>query len=47
MTDRMGQIATRQAGAAHPFVIGRDGFRRYVGILSECAQANIAMTEGR
>jgi metallo-beta-lactamase class B len=35
-------LATRKAGAPHPYVIGNDAVRRYLTVANECAQAALA-----
>ena len=39
--ERLAALAVRGSGDPHPFVIGRDGFQRFWGIVSECMQADI------
>jgi metallo-beta-lactamase class B len=38
---RLAALAAREAGEPHPFVIGREGFQGFWGIVSECMQADI------
>jgi hypothetical protein len=35
----MPALATRKAGAPHPYVIGTDSVLRYLKVAEECAQA--------
>jgi metallo-beta-lactamase class B len=38
-------LATRKAGAPHPYVVGADSVRRYLTVANECAQAALATVE--
>jgi metallo-beta-lactamase class B len=38
---RLAALASRGAGEPHPFVIGREGYQRFWGIISVCMQADI------
>jgi metallo-beta-lactamase class B len=38
---RLAALATRGADEPHPFVIGKEGYQRFWGIISECMQADI------
>jgi uncharacterized Zn finger protein len=38
-------LATRKAGDASEFVIGEQGFQNFLGMLTECYQANMAKLE--
>ena len=40
--ERMAQLKTRKAGAPHPFVVGDASFQQLVGLMRECAQAQLA-----
>ena len=37
-------LRARAAGAAHPYVVGKDAVRRYLTVAEECAQAGLAST---
>lgn len=39
--------SSRKPGEPNPFVIGREGFQNFLGMLMECYQGNIARLEGR
>jgi len=43
--ERLAALAARGPGDPHPFVIGKDGYQRFWGIVSECMQADI-ITKG-
>lgn len=38
---RLAALAERGPGDPHPFVIGREGYQRFWGIVSECMQADL------
>jgi metallo-beta-lactamase class B len=38
---KLAQLSTRKPGAAHPFVVGTDGYQRFLTVMSDCAQAEI------
>jgi metallo-beta-lactamase class B len=38
-------LATRAAGAPHPYVVGTDSVRRYLTVANECAQAALASVQ--
>jgi len=38
---KLAQLAARKPGAAHPFVVGADGYQRFLAVMSDCAQAEI------
>ncbi|HUK36434.1 MAG TPA: MBL fold metallo-hydrolase [Vicinamibacterales bacterium] len=40
--DRVAALASRKAGAPHPFVMGTDRYVKFWSIVSECMQAEIA-----
>ena len=42
---KLPRLASRAAGAPHPYVVGADSVRRYLTVANECAQAALAMTE--
>ena len=37
-------LRARAAGAAHPYVVGKDAVRRYLTVADECARAGLATT---
>ena len=39
---KLAALATRKAGEPHPYVIGKDGVRRYLTAAAECAKAGVA-----
>ena len=39
---KLEQLATRGPGDAHPFVVGTDGYQRFLTVMSECANAQLA-----
>jgi metallo-beta-lactamase class B len=39
---KLERLATRRAGAAHPFVVGTDAYQRFLTVMSECANAQLA-----
>jgi metallo-beta-lactamase class B len=38
-------LATRAAGARHPYVVGNESVRRYLTVANECAQAALASVQ--
>jgi metallo-beta-lactamase class B len=36
------RLAARRAGDAHPFVVGTGAYQRFVTVMSECANAQLA-----
>ncbi len=38
---KLTQLAARKPGAAHPFVVGVDGYQRFLAVMSDCAQAEL------
>jgi metallo-beta-lactamase class B len=40
--ERMAQLAARKGGAPHPFVVGEASYQQLVGVMRECAQAQLA-----
>jgi metallo-beta-lactamase class B len=38
---KLARLATRKPGDAHPFVVGTDGYQRFLAVMSTCAQAEI------
>jgi metallo-beta-lactamase class B len=43
--EKLPALATRAAGAPHPYVVGIDSVRRYLTVANECAQAALATLE--
>jgi metallo-beta-lactamase class B len=43
---KLAQLAARKPGAAHPFVVGTDGYQRFLAVVSDCAQAEIERRKG-
>jgi metallo-beta-lactamase class B len=39
---KLAALATRKPGDPHPYVIGKDGVRRYLTVAAECAKAGVA-----
>ncbi len=44
---KMPRLATRKAGEAHPYVIGKESLDRFLSTVGECAKAGSLRTEGR
>ena len=44
---RLAALAARSPGEPHPFVIGKDGYQRFWGIVSECMQADLIRKASR
>lgn len=42
MPERLAALATRAAGAPHPFVMGGERYDRFWNVISECMQAELA-----
>jgi metallo-beta-lactamase class B len=40
-TAKLPALATRRAGAPHPYVVGAESIRRYLTVASECAKAGL------
>jgi metallo-beta-lactamase class B len=38
---KLERLAARKPGDAHPFVVGTDGYQRFLAVMSECAQAQL------
>jgi metallo-beta-lactamase class B len=38
---KLSQLSARKAGAAHPFVVGTDGYQRFLTVMSDCARAEL------
>ena len=43
---RLAQIQVRKPGEANPFVVGRDNYPKFLDVMSECMQAQIARRGG-
>jgi metallo-beta-lactamase class B len=43
--EKLPKLATRAAGAPHPYVVGRDSVARYLTVANECAQAALASVQ--
>jgi metallo-beta-lactamase class B len=41
-TAKLPALATRRAGASHPYVVGAESIKRYFTVASECAKAGLA-----
>ena len=39
---KLARLATRSAGDAHPFVVGQDAYQRFLTVMAECANAQLA-----
>ncbi|HUQ53031.1 MAG TPA: MBL fold metallo-hydrolase [Gammaproteobacteria bacterium] len=39
---KLARLAARRPGDAHPFVVGRDGYQRFLTVMRECANAQLA-----
>jgi metallo-beta-lactamase class B len=39
---KLARLARRGAGDDHPFVVGRDGYQRFLTVMRECANAQLA-----
>ena len=39
---KLDRLARRGAGDAHPFVVGRDAYQRFLTVMRECANAQLA-----
>ena len=38
-------LAARKAGDPHPYVIGKEGVKRYLTVVDECAKAGLLRLE--
>jgi metallo-beta-lactamase class B len=47
MADKLTQLESRLAGGTHPFVVGADAYQDFLGVISECTQAEVARRAGR
>ena len=45
--ERMEELKARKAGQEHPFVVGQASYQNWVGVMSECAKAQIARRAAR
>jgi metallo-beta-lactamase class B len=43
--EKLPRVATRAAGAPHPYVVGAESIRRYLTVANECAQAALASVQ--
>jgi metallo-beta-lactamase class B len=41
-TARLERLARRSAGSPHPFVVGRDAYQRFLTVMRECTNAQLA-----
>jgi len=39
---KLERLGARRAGEAHPFVVGNGAYQRFVTVMSECANAQLA-----
>lgn len=39
---KLERLANRRAGDAHPFVVGQDAYQRFLTVMAECANAQLA-----
>jgi metallo-beta-lactamase class B len=39
---KLARLAARRAGDAHPFVVGEDAYQRFLTVMAECANAQLA-----
>jgi len=39
---KLDRLANRRAGEAHPFVVGQDAYQRFLTVMAECANAQLA-----
>jgi metallo-beta-lactamase class B len=38
---KLAQLSARKPGAPHPFVVGTDGYQRFLAVMTDCAQAEL------
>ena len=38
---KLARLKDRKAGQPHPFVVGREGYQRFLTVMSECTQAQL------
>jgi metallo-beta-lactamase class B len=43
--EKLPRLATRAAGAPHPYVVGSESIHRYLTVANECAQAALASVQ--
>jgi metallo-beta-lactamase class B len=41
-TTKLERLAARRPDEAHPFVVGTDGYQRFLTVMSECTNAQLA-----
>jgi metallo-beta-lactamase class B len=39
---KLGRLSRRAAGEEHPFVVGQDAYQRFLTVMSECGNAQLA-----
>jgi metallo-beta-lactamase class B len=39
---KLEQLAARKAGESHPFVVGTDAYQRFLSVMKECTNAQLA-----
>jgi hypothetical protein len=39
---KLANLRSRKPGAPHPFVVGEEKYQAFLGVMSECAQAQLA-----
>jgi metallo-beta-lactamase class B len=40
--DKLDRLAARKPGQPHPFVVGKDGYQKFVDVMQGCTEVNIA-----
>ena len=40
--EKLDKLAARRRGEAHPFVVGRDQYQKFLGVMEGCTNVNIA-----
>lgn len=43
---KLQRLATRRPGDPHPFVVGRDGYQRFLTVMAECTRAQMERRRG-
>jgi metallo-beta-lactamase class B len=43
---KLRRLKQRKPGEPHPFVVGRDGYQRFLNVMSECSQIQLARRTG-
>jgi metallo-beta-lactamase class B len=43
---KLQRLKQRKPGEPHPFVVGRDGYQRFLSVMSECSQIQLARRTG-